>query len=429
MNDTADDRWVALSHAVRAGDTAALDTLLRAHPALRGRLDEPIHGHHFGETPLMLAVIGGDRAMADALLGAGADIDARSHWWAGSFGVLDRDDAPVAWLLGRGATLDAYAAARHGLLDRLAAIVAADPGAARQPFGDGQTPLHVAGTREVAAFLLEHGADIDALDVDHESSPAQYLVRRRPEVARELVRRGARTDILLCAALGDLARVREHLDAHPESVATTVSAEWFPMRNPHAGGTIYIWTLGEDKTAHVVAHEGGHTDVVRLLMERSPVDVRLAATAQIGDARAFTELAAREPAALERLRARGGLLAAAAETGSAASVALLLDAGWPPEADGGRGATALHWAAWRGDTAMARAILRHHPPLDAHDRTYDGTPLGWAMYGSLHGPRGEGSDYAGVVQALLEAGAEHPTRVDDRAGSAAVREVLERLAD
>ena len=43
--------------------------------------------------------------------------------------------------------------------------------------GDGQTPLHFASTVEVAKFLVEKGADIDARDVDHESTPAQYMLR------------------------------------------------------------------------------------------------------------------------------------------------------------------------------------------------------------------------------------------------------------
>ena len=70
--------------------------------------------------------------------------------------------------------------------------------------GDGQTPLHFATTIDVAQLLLDHGADIDARDVDHESTPAQCMVRDRQEVARYLVSRGCRTDILMAAALGDL---------------------------------------------------------------------------------------------------------------------------------------------------------------------------------------------------------------------------------
>jgi hypothetical protein len=57
----------------------------------------------------------------------------------------------------------------------------------------------------VAALLLDHGARIDARDEDHDSTPAQWLIGESPEVARFLLERGAKTDIFLAAALGDLA--------------------------------------------------------------------------------------------------------------------------------------------------------------------------------------------------------------------------------
>ena len=116
-----------------------------------------------------------------------ADINARSHWWAGSFGVLDNDGGLAPYLIDRGARVDAYAAARLGMLDRLEALVKDNPDVVHAGGGDGQTPLHVAANVEIARFLLEHGADINARDVDHESTPAQYLVRERQEVARYLV--------------------------------------------------------------------------------------------------------------------------------------------------------------------------------------------------------------------------------------------------
>ena len=75
----------------------------------------------------------------------------------------------------------------------------------------------------MAAFLLDHGADIDARDVDHESTPAQYLVRGRPDVARYLRLARRSTDILLGAALGELRRVAQHLAANPPAVRTRVS--------------------------------------------------------------------------------------------------------------------------------------------------------------------------------------------------------------
>ena len=53
--------------------------------------------------------------------------------------------------------------------------------------GDGKTPLHCARTMEIAHYLIDRGADLEARDVDHESTPAQYLVRDAPEVTRLLV--------------------------------------------------------------------------------------------------------------------------------------------------------------------------------------------------------------------------------------------------
>ena len=60
--------------------------------------------------------------MLDVLLEAGADINARSQWWAGGFGVLDLAQPDVAtYAIERGATVDAHAAARLGLADTLRA--------------------------------------------------------------------------------------------------------------------------------------------------------------------------------------------------------------------------------------------------------------------------------------------------------------------
>ena len=150
--------------------------------------------------------------MLDVLLDAGADINARSRWWAGGFGLLH--GAPpdlAAYAISRGAVVDVHAAARLGLYDRLQELVTADPRQVHARGGDGQTPLHFASTVEIAGYLLDHGADIDARDVDHESTPAQYRVRDHPEVARFLIQRGCQTDLLLAAALGDIELVARHL--------------------------------------------------------------------------------------------------------------------------------------------------------------------------------------------------------------------------
>ena len=93
-----------------------------------------------------------------------------------------------------------------------------------------------ARTVAIAQYLIDHGADVDALDVDHESTPAQYLLRDRPDVARYLVSRGCRTDLLMAAALGDIEMAGRLVAADPTRIRMTVSNEFFPNRDPRAGG-------------------------------------------------------------------------------------------------------------------------------------------------------------------------------------------------
>jgi len=165
-SDPPDPRFVdplaELAAAVLGGDSGAVRDVLARRPEVRAELDRPLPGGDFGETALLAAVHRDTREIVDLLLDAGASIDQRSHWWAGGFGVLDHQGSLVDHLVERGARIDAYAAARHGWHERLAAILAAEPQAARMRGGDGQTPLHVAANAEIADLLLAHGAEIDA---------------------------------------------------------------------------------------------------------------------------------------------------------------------------------------------------------------------------------------------------------------------------
>lgn len=402
-----------LEAAARAGDADALRALLARQPELTARLDEPLPGAAFGETALLVAVGRADRGLVDALLAAGANIDQRSHWWAGSFGVLDGESPLVEYLVARGAAVDAYAAARHGWIDRLRGLLEQDGTRARMRGGDGQTPLHVAASVEVAELLLAHGAELDALDVDHESTPAQYLVRDRPDVARYLIERGARTDLLLAAALGDAGRVRRHLDADPETVAMAVTERWFPRRDPRSGGTIYNWTLGRHWSAHRVARELGHPEVLELLYDRSPPALQLAAACELGERRRVEALLAARPELRGAPPAESRrLLVDAAQDGDLGAVDLMLLAGWPLDARGQHQATALHWAAFHGHAEMVRELLVRRPPLEIRDQDFHGTPLAWALYGSLHSWRRRDGDYGAAVSALVAAGALRPPRLD-----------------
>jgi ankyrin repeat protein len=407
--------------AVFHDDASALRRLFTANPKLKSQIDDPLFA--FDSPAIVVAAGHRKREVIDTLLEFGADINARSSWWAGSFGVLDNEHHDlVPYLIERGARIDAYAAARHGMMDQLREMVAANPELVHARGGDGQTPLHVASSIEIAGFLLDHGAAIDALDVDHESTPAQYLIRSHPEIVRYLIDHGCKTDILMASAMGDLDLVRRHLDREPESIRTRVTKEYFPMQDPRAGGTIYIWTLGNNRSAHQVARKFGHQAVLEFLFERTPDDLKLAQACLAGDAATVRAMGAQNPDKVRALaRANPDYISIAAEDNDSEAVRLMLEAGWPLEGDGKH--TPLHWACWHGNSEMVRAILPFHPPLEMLDAEYHATPLGWAMHGSENGTYRKTGDYSGSVQLLLDAGAKRPERID---GSEAVQQILRR---
>jgi len=405
--------------AFHADDAPRMRDIFDRHPALRKVVNDPLGP--FDSPPIVRVC---SRAMLEVLLDAGADINGRSRWWAGGFGILDCASPDVAtYAMERGATVTVHAAARLGLVDRLRTMLADDPALVHMRGGDGQTPLHVARTVDVATVLLDRGADIDARDVDHESTPAQYMTDDRLDVARYLLERGCHTDLLLAVALGEVSRTRQHLDANPGAIRMRVNSDWFPMQNPRAGGTIYQWTLGFHASAHQVGHDRGHQDLWQLLIERSPASLRLVEACWIGDTeavRGYRSLQALSPDSFtseERV-----LIAHAARNNRTAAVRLMLECGFPVDARGQHHATPLHWAAFHGNVEMARAILPFGPPLEATDADFSGTPLGWAIHGSEHGWYAQSGDYAATVALLLEAGASRPAAPG---GSGAVRTVLE----
>jgi hypothetical protein len=425
----------ALRVAVCDNDAQRVQELLECHPELRARIDEPLPDYGFGQHALFAAVQRSDRMSIDVLLRAGADIRKRTEWWAGGFGVLDDcDPSLVEFLIERGAVIDAHAAARLGRITKLSELIAADPNAVHARGGDGQTPLHFASTVEIAELLLYCGADIDALDVDHESTPAQFMLRveqkrhypqDRQDVARYLVSRGCRVDILMATALGDMNLVRRLLDSDPECIRMSVSEEWFPKKDQRAGGTIYIRMLGANRTAHMVAREFGYEEIFQLLVERTPEDLKLALACELGDESTFRDYLTRYPDATKALSdADRRKLPKAAQSNNTKAVRLLLEAGWPVNTPGEMGATALHWAGFNGNAEMMRDLLRFQPDLELKSEDYAGTALSWALYASGNGWHRDTGDFVGTVCALLEAGAVLPNDPETLEPSDAVLEVL-----
>ena len=406
--------------AFQADDAEQVRQLLERHPEIKAKINEPI-----GPFDSPAIVNARSPRMVDVLLAAGADLNAKSNWWAGGFGLLHTASPELAaYATERGAIVDVHAAARLGMFDKLQELVSLDPGSVHARGGDGQTPLHFASTVEIAAFLLDHGAEIDVLDVDHESTPAQYMVEDRQELVRYLIARGCKTDILMVAAVGDVDLVRSKLDADPDCIRTCVSDECFPMIGNRTGGTIYQWTLGFYMSAHQVARKFGRDDVLQLLFERSPAAVKLIAACWLNDEATVKKLRAEHPNIAEGFTdADRCQVAHAARNNETAVVRRLLESGLPADAKGQHQATPLHWAAFHGNLEMTKIVLRFGPLLESTDADFGGTPLGWAIHGSEHGWHCQTGDYAGTVEALIEASAKCPETIN---GSPAVQEVLRR---
>src|SRR5262249_16860223 len=272
--------------------------LLKSVAVLESLINEPMFSFkspavHIARTNLELL---------DLLLAHGADLNVRTSWEKGSFGVLEQvNPDEAAPLIARGARIDIWAAANLCMRAELVALIAGDPSLVHVKGGDGKRPLHFARTIEIARFLVEHCAEIDALDDDHDSTPAQHLIGDHPEVAGFLVAQGARSDLLLAAALGDIRLVQRHLETEPGAIAMRVDQDWFPMIDTAAnGGHIYQCTLGFHVSAFDIARKRGHAEILDLLLKSAgPLD-RLLDALWCGDVARANAILAAGPQLVER---------------------------------------------------------------------------------------------------------------------------------
>jgi ankyrin repeat protein len=411
LNST--DAIEALIAAIKANDAGLVRQVLARNPSLKTRINEPLPNYGFDEPPILSAVHKQNHDMVDALLDFGANINERSRWWAGSFGVLDFASTDLSsYLISRGATVDIHSAARLNMIELVRELLLSNPQLAHARGGDGQLPLHFAATVDIATVLLDHAANIDAQDIDHESTALQYMVCHQPsrhDVAKFLVSRGAQVDIIAASAIGDLSLVERILNDDPETVRTTVTEKYFPKQNPKSGGNIYIYGFGLTRTPHMIALKFDHKPVFELLMQRSPGWLRLIQAAEVGDEALFQQVLQKHPTLFARLTANASRrLIGTAIRNNDRAVHLLVEAGWPVNVAMDNNQTPLHYAAWHGNLAMVNALLAHKATVNVFENEHGGSPLGWALHGSLHGWHRDTGSYPGVVLALLDAGATIP---------------------
>jgi hypothetical protein len=231
----------------------------------------------------------------------------------------------------------------------------------------------------------------------------------RHDVARFLISRGTQTDILMASAIGDLALVERILNHDPETIRTTVSERYFPKHDPKSEGSIYIFGFGWTKSPHMVAHQFEHPEVFALLMQRSPNWLRLINAAEVGDEAYFQRILIDHPQLFQKLSGNAARrIIGVALRNNTRAVHQLLSAGWPSGAAMESGQTALHFAAWHGNVEMVRDLITHNASINVFEAEHGGSPLAWALHGSLNSWERDKGDYPGVTRALLIAGAAIP---------------------
>ena len=165
------------------------------------------------------------------------------------------------------------------------------------------------------------------------------------------------------------------------------------------------------RTAHDLALRLGQSEVARLLERRgarpsarNAGDELVVACAR-GDGERATAILTARPDAVARLhRHDTALMSTVAQMNNTDGVRVMAQAGFDVDAAGWMDATPLHWAACRGNPAMAAALLEHGARPDADAPGMAGTPLGTAVLRQWE-PAG---DYAAVVRLLLRAGSPAP---------------------
>jgi ankyrin repeat protein len=394
--------------AVREGDAALARELLAKHASLRAKINEP----RFDFDSPALHQAKANLPLVDVLLEYGADINARSTFWAGGFGILEHAITleGARPLIERGATVTAWAAAGLGLVEELKAIIAATPAAVRERGGDGKTVLHCAATREIAEILVNAGAELDARDRDHNATPLQYLIGDE-QIAKLLIDRGASVDLFAAARWGDSRLADKCLRDDPLSADARLGRGHFTAPGMH----IYSWTLGFELSPADVARKFGHAQVAEQIVAHLSPGPRLVDALWCGDEeRARAELSQRPDAVREMHPADKSLLASAAWWYRPESVRLMLEVGMDPHVPGAHRSTPLDRASFHGYADIVSMLLEGdpNPPLTERNE-FGGMPLGACIYGSLNGWKtGFPQDHERTLTLLLEAGAPlDPTRL------------------
>ncbi|MCY4570684.1 MAG: ankyrin repeat domain-containing protein [Candidatus Poribacteria bacterium] len=412
--------------AAQDGDIDTVKHLLATDKTLATQINAPWFS--FNAPAIVFAAASGNRELIEVLLDAGANIDIKSSWWAGGTSVLHHaagsmlsyDKELAEYLIERGATIDAHAAAGLDMSEKLAELIRENPEVVNAPGSDGMSPLHFAATPRIAELLLAHGANINLRDRDHNGTPAQWTMRRRPEVCRYLLEQGAEADIVRYCVMGDVEQAKMEFQKNPELLKLRINVKSpkgyiIPtLKSPDLdgeqtdevpGGHVYAYQVGPTMPLLEVALQSKQSTIVDLLIDAG-YEINL---------RDWYVLVGQGPKRFDTLvkgflakgwdintrqKHRHGMWAPlhwVGQRGLTAGVVCLLENGADPNITDDKGRTPMHIIAQKGvGKNQVQALIKYGGDINIRDA--DGkTPLDYAQKAKKKSVKNFLTEYANQV--------------------------------
>jgi ankyrin repeat protein len=259
------------------------------------------------------------------------------------------------------------------------AVVSGDAEKLRSMLRENPELVRARSSRRHHATLLHYIA-ANGVEGQRQKTPPNAL-----EIARILLDAGAEPDALAdmyenkCTTMSMLvSSAHPHIAGLQGALAETLLDYGAELEGPGSNWQSSVMT----------ALTFGYPDTAEIIMKRGATVSNIGVAAGLGRVEDVARLLPSSDA-----KARHAALALAAQLGRTDVVRLLLDAGEDPNRYNPDGyhshATPLHQAIWGKHGDVVRLLVERGARLDIKDTVYEGTPLGWAIYGE----RTEIADY------------------------------------